>query len=153
MDDGTLVVSKPYRVSLFECETKSKIINEWKVPYASSVQLVSNKNLNARLVVDYRKLNTQTRKVFMEKAKGTSALPPRNFRKMFKSDIKFQIFVINRLRIKKFYLQKTSKPPLQKKYLNALLTETVRKIYPTPNLDEYLEVYMEQKYLPYSIFL
>jgi hypothetical protein len=74
VDDGKPVVCKPYRVSLAERETISRIVKEWKdagivtetkSPYASPVLLVSKKNREARLVVDYRKLNAQTvRKVF-----------------------------------------------------------------------------------------
>lgn len=74
MDDGIPVVSKPYRISLSERETISRIVNEWKgagivtetnSPYASPVLLVSKKDGDARLVVDYRKLNAQTvRKVY-----------------------------------------------------------------------------------------
>jgi hypothetical protein len=60
--------------TLLERETISRIVMEWKdagiitetkSPYASPVLLVSKKNGEARLVVDYRKLNAQTeRNVF-----------------------------------------------------------------------------------------
>jgi len=73
-DDGKPVVSKPYRTSASERNTISRIVQEWKdagivtettSPYASPVLLVKKKDGEARLVVDYRKLNAQTtRKVF-----------------------------------------------------------------------------------------
>jgi len=74
VDDGQPVVCKPYRASASERETISRIVREWKEegivketssPYASPVPLVSKKDGDARLVVDYWKLNSQTvRKVF-----------------------------------------------------------------------------------------
>jgi len=74
VDTGQLVVSRPYRASATERETISRIVKEWKdvgivtetnSPYASPVLLVTKKDGNARLVVDYRKLNSQTvHKVF-----------------------------------------------------------------------------------------
>ncbi|CAI6350091.1 unnamed protein product [Macrosiphum euphorbiae] len=74
VDDGQPVVCKPYRASASERDTISRIVREWKdagivketsSPYASPVLLVSKKDGDARLVVDYRKLNSQTvRKVF-----------------------------------------------------------------------------------------
>jgi len=74
VDDGKPVMSKPYRASASERETISRIVQEWKEAgivtetkssYASPVLLVTKKDGDARLVVDYRKLNAQTvRKVF-----------------------------------------------------------------------------------------
>lgn len=74
VDTGQPVVSRPYRASATERETISRIVKEWKdvgivtetnSPYASPVLLVTKKDGDARLVVDYRKLNAQTvRKVF-----------------------------------------------------------------------------------------
>ncbi|KAL4135431.1 hypothetical protein QTP88_007040 [Uroleucon formosanum] len=74
VDDGKPVMSKPYRASASERETISRIVQEWmeagivtetKSAYASPVLLVTKKDGDARLVVDYRKLNAQTvRKVF-----------------------------------------------------------------------------------------
>lgn len=69
VDDGQPVVCKPYRTSATERETISRIVREWKdegivtetkSPYASPVLLVSTKDGDARLVVDYRRLNSQT---------------------------------------------------------------------------------------------
>lgn len=74
VDDGNPVVSRPYRASASERETISQIVREWKEAgivtetksaYASPVLLVTKKDGDARLVVDYRKLNSQTvRKIF-----------------------------------------------------------------------------------------
>lgn len=74
VDDGNPVVCKPYRTSLSERETISRIVQEWKdagivtetrSAYASPVLLVPKKDGEPRLVIDYRKLNSQTvRKVF-----------------------------------------------------------------------------------------
>ncbi|CAI6357143.1 unnamed protein product [Macrosiphum euphorbiae] len=74
VDNGQPVVCKLYRASASERETISRIVREWKdegivtetkSSYASPVLLVSKKNGDATLVVDYRKLNSQTvRKVF-----------------------------------------------------------------------------------------
>ncbi|CAI6353555.1 unnamed protein product [Macrosiphum euphorbiae] len=74
VDTGQPVVGRPYRASATERETISRIVKEWKdvgivtetnSPYASPVLLVTKKDGDARLVVDYRKLNSQTvRKVF-----------------------------------------------------------------------------------------
>jgi len=68
------VFSKPYRTSNDERKKIDRIVQEWKEAglvteiksaYASPVLLVSNKNGDARLVVDYHKLNAQNfRKVF-----------------------------------------------------------------------------------------
>ena len=63
------VASKPYRASPAERETMSKILDEWRQqgivretqsPYASPVLLVKKKSGEARLVVDFRRLNQQT---------------------------------------------------------------------------------------------
>lgn len=68
-DDAKPVVCKPYRCSMSEHETISRIVQEWKEagivtetksPYASPVLLISKKDGESRLVVDYRKLNAQT---------------------------------------------------------------------------------------------
>jgi len=68
-DTGQPVASRPYRASATERETISRIVKEWKdvgivtetnSPYASPVLLVTKKDGDARLVVDYRKLNSQT---------------------------------------------------------------------------------------------
>lgn len=65
------VTCKPYKVSLAERKAMAEIIAEWKScgivtetrsPYASPVLLVSQKGGKSRLVVDYRRLNRQTRK-------------------------------------------------------------------------------------------
>jgi len=74
VDTGQPVVSRPYQASATERVTISRIVKEWKdvgivtetnSPYASPVLLVTKKDGDARLVVDYRKLNAQTvRKVF-----------------------------------------------------------------------------------------
>lgn len=68
------VVSRPYRASVTECAKIDEIVSEWKaagivteskLAYASPVLLVTKKDGETRLVVDYRKLNAQTvRKVF-----------------------------------------------------------------------------------------
>lgn len=68
------MVSKPYRASATKRETISKIVQEWKEAglvtetnsaYASPVLLVTKKDEDARLVVDYQKLNAQTvRRIF-----------------------------------------------------------------------------------------
>jgi len=63
--------SKPYKVSLAERKALAEIMAEWKScgivtetrsPYASPVLLVSQKGGKSRLVVDYRRLNKQTRR-------------------------------------------------------------------------------------------
>jgi len=77
LDTGQPVVSKPYRASATERETISRIVKELKdvgivtetnFPYASPMLLpllVTKMDGDARLVVDYRKCNSQTvRKVF-----------------------------------------------------------------------------------------
>lgn len=74
VDTRQPVVSRPYRASATERETISRIVKEWKdvgkvtetnSPYVSPVLLVTKKDGDARLVVDYRKLNSQkVRKVF-----------------------------------------------------------------------------------------
>jgi len=74
VDTGQPVVSRPHRASATERETISRIVREWKdvgivtetkSPYASPLLLVTKKDGDARLVVDYHKLNSQTvRKVF-----------------------------------------------------------------------------------------
>jgi len=74
VDNNVPVVSRPYRASAAERDTIDKIVSEWKSAglvtetksaYASPVLLVRKKNGDPRLVVDYRKLNSQTiRKVF-----------------------------------------------------------------------------------------
>lgn len=74
VDNGQPVVCKPYRASASERETISRIVREWKdegivtetkSSYASPMLLVSKNDGDARLVVDYRKLNSQTvRKVY-----------------------------------------------------------------------------------------
>jgi len=69
VDNNVPVMGKPYRVSAKERETIDTIVNEWKreglvtettSPYASPVLLVTKKTGEPRLVVDYRKLNSQT---------------------------------------------------------------------------------------------
>lgn len=66
------VCQRPYRTNRHERETISKIVGEWKEaglvrettsPYASPVLLVTKKNGESRLVVDYRKLNAQTQRI------------------------------------------------------------------------------------------
>ncbi|KAL4082813.1 hypothetical protein QTP88_029469 [Uroleucon formosanum] len=74
VDNNVPVVSRPYKASAAEREIIDKIVNEWKAAglvaekksaYASPVLFVRKKNGEPRLVVDYRKLNSQTiRKVF-----------------------------------------------------------------------------------------
>lgn len=74
VDDGQPVVSKPYLESATEGETISRIVREWKDSgivketsslYTLPVLLVSKRDNDAKLVVDYRKLISQTvRKVF-----------------------------------------------------------------------------------------
>ncbi|KAK9712127.1 hypothetical protein QE152_g25059 [Popillia japonica] len=63
---------KPYRTTIAERDEISKIITEWKKagivtetksPYASPVLLVKKKNGESRLVIDYRKLNSQTERI------------------------------------------------------------------------------------------
>jgi len=65
------VTCRPYKVSLAERKAMAEIIAEWKScgivtetrsPYASPVLLVSQKGGKSRLVVDYRRLNRQTRR-------------------------------------------------------------------------------------------
>lgn len=69
VDNHVPVISKPYHARAKERDTMDKIVGEWKTaelvtetdsPYASSVLLVTKKNGELRLVVDYRKLNSQT---------------------------------------------------------------------------------------------
>ncbi|CAI6355165.1 unnamed protein product [Macrosiphum euphorbiae] len=74
VDNNVPVNSKPYRASAQERDTIDRIVREWKAagivresesPYASPVLLVTKKSGEPRLVVDYRKLNSQTvRKVY-----------------------------------------------------------------------------------------
>lgn len=71
VDNGEPVVSRPYRASGAERNTISHIVKEWKdagiVTEIKSVYAspVAKKDGDTRLVVDYRKLNSQTvRKVF-----------------------------------------------------------------------------------------
>lgn len=74
IDNDEPVFSKPYRATNAERTKIDQIVQEWKEaglvtetnsPYASPVLLVQKKDGDARLVVDYRKLNSQTvRKVF-----------------------------------------------------------------------------------------
>lgn len=69
VNDRKPVVCKPYRVSLTKRETIGCIVREWKETkssYTSPVLLVKKNDGDARLVVNYRKLNAQTaRKVFL----------------------------------------------------------------------------------------
>lgn len=67
--EGEPMASKPYRASVSEREIIDRIVSEWKAvglasetssPYASPVLLVTKKNGEPRLVVDYRRLNAQT---------------------------------------------------------------------------------------------
>jgi len=74
VDNNIPVVSRPYRASAAERDIIDKIVSEWKAAglitetksaYASPVLLVRKKNGEPRLVVDYRKLISQTiRKIF-----------------------------------------------------------------------------------------
>lgn len=74
IDNEEPVVCRPYRTSAAERETIDKIVAEWKEAgivtetsstYTSPVLLVMKKDGEPRLVVDYRKLNSQTvRRVF-----------------------------------------------------------------------------------------
>ncbi|KAK9719311.1 Reverse transcriptase (RNA-dependent DNA polymerase) [Popillia japonica] len=66
-----VVVCRPYRASARERQLIQEQVDEWrrvgiveetKSPYASPVLLVPKKTGEARLVVDYRKLNSQTRR-------------------------------------------------------------------------------------------
>jgi len=70
-DSSKPVTCRPYKVSLAERKAMAEIIVEWKScgivtetrsPYASPVLLVSQKGGKSRLVVDYRRLNRQTRR-------------------------------------------------------------------------------------------
>jgi len=70
-DDNQPVISKPYKTSEIERGKIDAIVKEWKrlgivtetdSCYASPVLLVSKKDGEPRLVVDYRKLNQQTKK-------------------------------------------------------------------------------------------
>lgn len=72
LDDSKPIASKPYKVNNKDrCKIRD-IVGEWKSagivrettsPYASPVLLVTKKTGESRLVVDYRKLNTQTKRV------------------------------------------------------------------------------------------
>lgn len=66
------VVCKPYRATNEDRQKIKKIVEEWKdagivqetnSSYASPVLLVTKKNGESRLVVDYRKLNAQTKRI------------------------------------------------------------------------------------------
>lgn len=71
-EEGSRTVTcRPYKVSLAERKAMAEIIAEWKLcgivtetrsPYPSPVLLVSQKGGKSRLVVDYRRLNRQTRR-------------------------------------------------------------------------------------------
>lgn len=70
---GSVPVSvKPCETNSKERESIKKIVTEWKdagvvretsSPYASPVLLVTKKNGENRLVVDYKKLNSQTERI------------------------------------------------------------------------------------------
>lgn len=74
IDNNQPVVSRPYRTTIDERTKIDQIVQEWKdaglvtetkSSYASPVLLVSKRDGDARLVVDYRKLNAQTvRKIY-----------------------------------------------------------------------------------------
>ncbi|XP_040357307.1 uncharacterized protein LOC121046777 [Ixodes scapularis] len=66
---STPVSCKPYKTNAAEREAIQKIVEEWKAtgivtettsPYASPVLLVKKKNGENRLVIDYRRLSSQT---------------------------------------------------------------------------------------------
>lgn len=68
-DNGNPVVVKPYKTNSTDRKTINEMVNEWKrigivtetqSPYSSPVLLVKKKTNEKRLVVDYRRLNSQT---------------------------------------------------------------------------------------------
>lgn len=68
-DNNQPVITRPYKTSLTEKAKIDKIVKEWKAlgivtetnsSYASPVLLVTKKDGEPRLVIDYRKLNQQT---------------------------------------------------------------------------------------------
>nr|CAI5864746.1 unnamed protein product [Callosobruchus analis] len=68
-DNGVPVTSRPYKTCARDRDIINQIVSEWKragivretiSPYCSPVLLVSKKTGDKRLVVDYRRLNSQT---------------------------------------------------------------------------------------------
>ncbi|KAK9675083.1 Reverse transcriptase (RNA-dependent DNA polymerase), partial [Popillia japonica] len=102
---------------------KAGIVTETKSPYASPVLLVKKKNGESRLVIDYRKLNSQTERIHF---------PLPNLDEHLETLCGTNIFPV--LLVKK----KNGESRLVIDY-RKLNSQTERINFPLPNLDEHLE--------------